>query len=50
MNINVKYCKKCGQAFDIETNLDFCWEHRKGESRDGREGFFKTKKRSRRLG
>jgi len=25
---NIKYCKKCGKAFDIAINFDYCLECR----------------------
>jgi len=39
--INIKYCRRCGEAFDIGTNLDVCpkcrEELKEGKKEDGRK-------------
>lgn len=43
MNINLKYCIKCGRAFDVGTNHDICFkcreikQNKKEGKRDGRK-------------
>ncbi|KKM74036.1 hypothetical protein LCGC14_1404490 [marine sediment metagenome] len=31
--IQIKYCKKCGEAYDIGANLDYCPKCRRKEKR-----------------
>jgi len=33
MNTNLRYCKKCGRAYDIGTNFDICPDCRYDELR-----------------
>ena len=37
MNINIRYCRKCGEGYDIGTNYDLCSKCRikKKEEEDG---------------
>lgn len=35
--IHIKYCRKCGKAFDIGTNHDVCPKCRRGKLKGGRK-------------
>ena len=35
--INIKYCKKCGEAFDIDTSQELCPSCRNGNKLNGVE-------------
>ena len=34
---NIKYCRRCGEAFDIQTNLDVCPSCREELKKEGQE-------------
>lgn len=42
MNIHLRYCKKCREAFDIATNYEICLNCRKGGKSSGEEKYKKT--------
>jgi len=39
--INIKYCKRCGAAFDIDTSKDICPECRRKKKEVGMFGVMK---------
>ena len=38
MNLNIRYCKQCKQAYDIAVNFDICPECRINEVKKGVNG------------
>jgi Zn finger protein HypA/HybF involved in hydrogenase expression len=40
--IHIKYCRRCKQAFDIETNLDICPKCREELKKEGKGDDFRN--------